>query len=81
MQFQPEYSEFIKTELARLDAGNATEKKRAQITRSKIMTVCQAPMSPVYAKDLPNCYGAVRATERFKIFFKIHHECSVVFFV
>lgn len=80
MQFQPEYSNFIKFEFARLDTGNASEKKRAQIARSKIISVCQAPTSPVYAKDLPDSYCAVRASERFKIFFKIHHEHNIVFF-
>ncbi len=80
MPFQPEYSEFIKNELARLDAGNVNEKKRAQIARAKFIAVCQAPTSPTYTKNLPENYGAVRATERFKIFFKIHHSYNVVFF-
>ena len=80
MPFQPEYSEFFKTELARLDAGNAIEKKRAQTTRSKITTVCGAPFSSTYSKDLPENYGAFRVTERFKVFFKIHPEHNVVFF-
>jgi hypothetical protein len=80
MPFQPEYSEFIKNELIRLDAGNATEKKRAQTTRSKIATVCQAPYSSTYSKDLPENYGAASVTGRFRIFFKTHPEHNVVFF-
>jgi mRNA-degrading endonuclease RelE of RelBE toxin-antitoxin system len=80
MPFQPEYSQFFKTELVRLDGGNTTEKKRAHTARSKIAAVCQAPYSPTYSKDLPGQYGAVAVTGRFRLFFKIHSEHSVVFF-
>jgi hypothetical protein len=80
MPFQPEYSDFLKSELTRLDAGNATEKKRAQTCRSKIAAVCQAPYSSSYSKDLPEHYGAVSVTGRFRLFFKIHPEFDVVYF-
>jgi hypothetical protein len=78
--YQPEYSEFIKQEFARLDSGNATEVKRVQTAREKVMAVCKAPDSSTYTKNLPENYGAVSVTARFRLFFKTHREYGVVFF-
>lgn len=80
MSFQPEYSNFIKAEILRLDAGNADEKRRAQTFRSKVSAVCATPYSPTYSKNLPDNYGAVAVTARYRLFFKVHQEHNVVFF-
>ncbi|MAV90266.1 MAG: hypothetical protein CL676_02520 [Bdellovibrionaceae bacterium] len=80
MSFQPEYSEFLKKELARLDSGNADENKRARVVREKIMAVCNAPENPTYTKNLPENYGAVNVTARYRLFFKTHKEHNIVFF-